>query len=70
MGKPRLQVCLCTFLLTGYNPGFLIGGIPKNIGVSARFADSEYFVIEAVNMTPHFLTRDQNSYIKPICCGN
>jgi len=31
----------------GYNPGFLIGGIPKNIGVSARFTDSQYFVIEA-----------------------
>jgi UDP-N-acetylmuramate: L-alanyl-gamma-D-glutamyl-meso-diaminopimelate ligase len=28
-------------------PGFLIGGIPQNFGVSARATDSKYFVIEA-----------------------
>ena len=32
---------------TGHNPGFLIGGIPQNFGVSARDIDSKYFVIEA-----------------------
>ena len=31
----------------GKNPGFLIGGIPENFGISARSTDSEYFVIEA-----------------------
>jgi len=31
---------------TGRNPGFLIGGIPENFGVSARLTDSEFFVIE------------------------
>ena len=35
----------------GYAPGFLIGGIPQNFGISARLtgpgADSEFFVIEA-----------------------
>jgi UDP-N-acetylmuramate: L-alanyl-gamma-D-glutamyl-meso-diaminopimelate ligase len=31
----------------GLSPGFLIGGIPTNFGVSARFAESEYFVVEA-----------------------
>ncbi len=31
----------------GLSPGFLIGGIPANFGVSARFGDSEYFVVEA-----------------------
>ncbi len=35
----------------GYAPGFLIGGIPQNFGVSARLtgpgANSEFFVIEA-----------------------
>ncbi len=31
----------------GLNPGFLIGGIPENFGVSARNTDSSYFVIEA-----------------------
>jgi UDP-N-acetylmuramate: L-alanyl-gamma-D-glutamyl-meso-diaminopimelate ligase len=29
------------------NPGFLIGGIPQNFGVSARLGDSPFFVIEA-----------------------
>ncbi len=31
----------------GYNPNFLIGGIPENFGVSARFSGSDFFVIEA-----------------------
>src|SRR3990172_4911575 len=32
---------------TGLNPGFLIGGVPTNFGVSARLTDSRFFVIEA-----------------------
>jgi UDP-N-acetylmuramate: L-alanyl-gamma-D-glutamyl-meso-diaminopimelate ligase len=35
----------------GYHPGFLIGGVPMNFGISARLsgrgADSNFFVIEA-----------------------
>jgi len=31
----------------GHEPGFLIGGIPTNFGVSASFGDSKYFVVEA-----------------------
>jgi UDP-N-acetylmuramate: L-alanyl-gamma-D-glutamyl-meso-diaminopimelate ligase len=31
----------------GLNPGFLIGGVPENFGVSARLTDSSFFVIEA-----------------------
>lgn len=31
----------------GLNPGFLIGGIPANFGVSARSGDPGYFVVEA-----------------------
>ena len=31
----------------GRKPGFLIGGVPSNFGVSARLGGSEYFVIEA-----------------------
>lgn len=31
----------------GFNPGFLIGGIPLNFGISARLGDSSFFVIEA-----------------------
>ena len=31
----------------GLKPGFLIGGVPGNFGISARLGDSKYFVIEA-----------------------
>lgn len=31
----------------GYEPGFLIGGVPGNFGVSARLGNSPFFVIEA-----------------------
>mgnify|MGYP001573749210 CR=1 FL=1 len=30
----------------GYQPGFLIGGIPNNLGQGARFTDSDWFIIE------------------------
>jgi len=31
----------------GLAPGFLIGGIPANFGVSASFGETDYFVVEA-----------------------
>jgi UDP-N-acetylmuramate: L-alanyl-gamma-D-glutamyl-meso-diaminopimelate ligase len=31
----------------GLEPGFLIGGVPQNFGVSARLTESPFFVIEA-----------------------
>jgi UDP-N-acetylmuramate: L-alanyl-gamma-D-glutamyl-meso-diaminopimelate ligase len=31
----------------GLSPGYLIGGVPMNFGVSARLTDSPFFVIEA-----------------------
>ena len=31
----------------GLNPGFLVGGVPQNFGVSARLTESPFFVIEA-----------------------
>jgi len=31
----------------GMNPGFLIGGVPQNFGVSARLTETPFFVIEA-----------------------
>ncbi|UTP73367.1 UDP-N-acetylmuramate:L-alanyl-gamma-D-glutamyl-meso-diaminopimelate ligase [Alteromonas sp. LMIT006] len=31
----------------GYTPGFLIGGVPENFGVSARVGEGNFFVIEA-----------------------
>jgi UDP-N-acetylmuramate: L-alanyl-gamma-D-glutamyl-meso-diaminopimelate ligase len=40
---------LLTWILehAGLNPGFLIGGVPENFGISARLGDSPFFVIEA-----------------------
>lgn len=40
---------MLTWLLdqAGYDPGFLIGGVAENFGISARTGSSEYFVIEA-----------------------
>ncbi|MEP6937706.1 MAG: UDP-N-acetylmuramate:L-alanyl-gamma-D-glutamyl-meso-diaminopimelate ligase [Chthoniobacterales bacterium] len=39
---------LLTWILTsaGLEPGYVIGGIPKNLGQGALFNDSKYFVIE------------------------
>ena len=31
----------------GLEPGFLVGGIPNNFGISARLGGSKYFVVEA-----------------------
>ncbi|MBO2636009.1 UDP-N-acetylmuramate:L-alanyl-gamma-D-glutamyl-meso-diaminopimelate ligase [Shewanella algae] len=31
----------------GYQPGFLIGGVPQNFGISARLGESPFFVVEA-----------------------
>ena len=31
----------------GLDPGFLIGGVPENFGISARLGGSQYFVVEA-----------------------
>lgn len=31
----------------GYEPGYLIGGVPGNVGVSARLGESMFFVVEA-----------------------
>ncbi|MFZ9036011.1 MAG: UDP-N-acetylmuramate:L-alanyl-gamma-D-glutamyl-meso-diaminopimelate ligase [Francisellaceae bacterium] len=41
--------CLVAHMLdkAGFNPGFLIGGVSEDFGVSARLTASDYFVIEA-----------------------
>lgn len=40
---------LLTWILeyAGLRPGFLIGGVPENFGVSARLGDGPFFVVEA-----------------------
>ena len=34
------------FESAGLKPGYLIGGIPGNLGQGARFTDSDWFIIE------------------------
>ena len=46
-GKTTVASLLAwVFEHSGLNPGFLIGGIPNNLGQGARFTDSEWFIIE------------------------
>lgn len=47
-GKTTVSSMLAWILeAEGHRPGFLIGGVPRNFGTSARLTDSRYFVIEA-----------------------
>ena len=47
-GKTTTTAMLAWMLAqAGLQPGFLIGGVPLNFGVSARLGASSYFVIEA-----------------------
>ena len=47
-GKTTTSAMLAWILeAAGLNPGFLVGGVPQNFGVSARMTNSPYFVIEA-----------------------
>jgi len=47
-GKTTTSSMLAWILeYAGLNPGFLIGGVPQNFGISARLTDSPFFVIEA-----------------------
>ena len=47
-GKTTTSAMLAWLLeYAGLKPGFLIGGVPQNFGVSARLTESAFFVIEA-----------------------
>ena len=47
-GKTTTASLLCWLLEhAGVEPGFLIGGVPENFGISARLGRTPYFVIEA-----------------------
>lgn len=47
-GKTTTSSMLAWILeFAGLNPGFLIGGIPNNFGISARLGTGHYFVVEA-----------------------
>src|SRR5947208_10573136 len=47
----------------GRKPGYVIGGLPKNLGQGARLNESKYFVIEAKRTDSPFLTRVSNLFI-------
>jgi UDP-N-acetylmuramate: L-alanyl-gamma-D-glutamyl-meso-diaminopimelate ligase len=47
-GKTTTSALLAWLLEhAGLQPGFLVGGVPQNFGISARLGQSQYFVIEA-----------------------
>ncbi len=47
-GKTTTSAMLAWILeFNGYQPGYLIGGVPLNFTVSARLGEGKYFVIEA-----------------------
>jgi UDP-N-acetylmuramate: L-alanyl-gamma-D-glutamyl-meso-diaminopimelate ligase len=47
-GKTTTSAMLAWILEdAGLNPGYLVGGVPMNFGVSARLTESPFFVIEA-----------------------
>ncbi|HUP93458.1 MAG TPA: UDP-N-acetylmuramate:L-alanyl-gamma-D-glutamyl-meso-diaminopimelate ligase [Burkholderiales bacterium] len=47
-GKTTTSAMLAWILEhAGLKPGFLIGGVPENFGISARLSDASFFVLEA-----------------------
>lgn len=51
------------------NPGFLIGGVPENFGVSARLGESPFFVVEADEYdTAFFDKRSKFVHYHPRTC--
>jgi UDP-N-acetylmuramate: L-alanyl-gamma-D-glutamyl-meso-diaminopimelate ligase len=53
----------------GLNPGFLIGGVPGNFGLSARFGDYPFFVVEADEYdTAFFDKRSKFVHYQPRTC--
>lgn len=53
----------------GHSPGFLIGGVPENFGISARLGQSSYFVIEADEYdTAFFDKRSKFVHYQPTTC--
>ena len=50
----------------GFAPGFLIGGVPENFGLSARLGGSDFFVIEADEYdTAFFYKRSKFVHYRP-----
>lgn len=69
-GKTSTSSMLAWILTqAGLNPGFLIGGLPENFGVSSCVTDSDYFVIEADEYdTAFFDKRSKFIHYCPTVC--
>jgi UDP-N-acetylmuramate: L-alanyl-gamma-D-glutamyl-meso-diaminopimelate ligase len=69
-GKTTTSSMLAWILeFAGLNPGFLIGGIPGNFGLSARFGDYPFFVVEADEYdTAFFDKRSKFVHYQPRTC--
>ena len=67
-GKTTVSSMLAWILeKAGLQPGFLIGGVPENFGVSARLSDSPFFVIEADEYdTAFFDKRSKFLHYRPL----
>ncbi len=56
------------FESAGRNPGYMIGGLPKNLGCGARFTDSEFNVLEGDEYDTAFVdTRPKFLHYRPAC---
>ncbi|MGB0220537.1 MAG: UDP-N-acetylmuramate:L-alanyl-gamma-D-glutamyl-meso-diaminopimelate ligase [Sinimarinibacterium flocculans] len=69
-GKTTTSALLAWLLEhAGLAPGFLIGGVPQNFGISARLGRSKYFVIEADEYdTAFFDKRSKFVHYRPRTC--
>ena len=69
-GKTTTSSMLAWILeYAGLQPGFLIGGVPLNFGISARLGESDYFVIEADEYdTAFFDKRSKFVHYRPKTC--
>ena len=69
-GKTTTTSMLAWILeFAGLKPGFLIGGVPENFGVSARLGEAPFFVIEADEYdTAFFDKRSKFVHYRPRTC--
>jgi UDP-N-acetylmuramate: L-alanyl-gamma-D-glutamyl-meso-diaminopimelate ligase len=69
-GKTTTSSMLAWILeFAGLYPGFLIGGVPGNFGLSARFGDYPFFVVEADEYdTAFFDKRSKFVHYQPRTC--
>jgi UDP-N-acetylmuramate: L-alanyl-gamma-D-glutamyl-meso-diaminopimelate ligase len=68
-GKTTTSAMLAWLLVhAGRNPGFMIGGLPKNLGRGAQFTDSEFNVLEGDEYdTAFFDKRSKFLHYLPEC---